>query len=132
MLKILIVDDDLAVATSLARGLRKHEPAVETDPMVARARLLAGEWYDVVLCDVNMPGFSGLRLRSVACELPEQPIFLLMSGSDDIEDVGADFVLHKPFKIDYVVNILAVLARRKAQSATRPLARMQNVSSVAA
>ncbi len=61
--RVLVVDDDRAVAHGIRRTLaREHDVTVVTDSQEALARLLLGERYDVILCDVMMPGMDGIEL----------------------------------------------------------------------
>ncbi len=71
--RVLVIDDEPALGALLKRILEdRHEVDFETVPHSALARLLRGERYDVVLCDVNMPGMTGLDLheRAIAA-IPE-------------------------------------------------------------
>jgi CheY-like chemotaxis protein len=80
---VLIVDDDPGVARSLARGLRRlADVAIELDPTAALERVKRGEMFDLVLCDVMMPGMSGPELfeRVVACASVLGAAFVFASG----------------------------------------------------
>lgn len=62
--RVLVVDDELLVAESLRRVLAdEFEVTVVTDSGAALARLVSGDWYDVVLCDIMMPGMHGVALH---------------------------------------------------------------------
>ena len=81
--RVLIVDDDPGVARSLARGLRRvADVAMELDPAAALERVSRGERFDLVLCDVMMPGMSGPELfeRVVACAPELGAAFVFASG----------------------------------------------------
>jgi DNA-binding response OmpR family regulator len=123
-LKFLVVDDDPAVAWALGRALRDHESTIETDPENAYRRLSGGEWFDVVVCDTRMPVVSGRELLAVAREMPEPPIFLLMSGDDNVIDEAADATLHKPFTANHLLERVTILWRRKTRATTQPLPRV--------
>ncbi len=58
---VLVVDDDLAVATVLARLLRAHEVTVLTDATEALALIASGQAFDAILSDLMMPGMSGME-----------------------------------------------------------------------
>jgi CheY-like chemotaxis protein len=80
---VLIVDDDPCLARSLARGLRQvADVAIELDPSVALERVKGGEKFDLVICDVMMPGMSGPVLfeRVVACAPELAAAFVFASG----------------------------------------------------
>ncbi|HVP66691.1 MAG TPA: MASE1 domain-containing protein [Anaeromyxobacteraceae bacterium] len=59
--RVLVVDDEPLIGRSVARMLaREHEVVSVTDPKLALSRLVAGEHFDLVLCDVMMPGMGGV------------------------------------------------------------------------
>jgi PAS domain S-box-containing protein len=59
--RVLVVDDEVAVGGALGRVLRKeHDVVVEADAREALARL-AKEDFDVIFCDLMMPGMSGVE-----------------------------------------------------------------------
>lgn len=58
-LQILIVDDDLPVARSLARILRQHRCEIAEGGVSALERLQQSD-YDLIFCDVTMPDVSGI------------------------------------------------------------------------
>jgi CheY-like chemotaxis protein len=58
--RILVVDDEPLVAKSLVRLLAaEHQAEAITSARTALTRLLAGEHFDLVFCDVMMPEMSG-------------------------------------------------------------------------
>ena len=60
---VLVVDDDARIAQSLFRLLSDEFLVRATsNPREALASLLSGASYDVILCDVMMPGLTGLDL----------------------------------------------------------------------
>jgi CheY-like chemotaxis protein/two-component sensor histidine kinase len=63
--KVLIVDDDVLVGSSLRRVLgREHEVTVLTSAKAALDLLVSGEHFDVILCDLMMPEMTGMDLFS--------------------------------------------------------------------
>ncbi len=60
--QILIIDDDKMVARSLARMLKEHQTTVVYDGMAALALLAKDSAFDVVFCDLMMPGLSGAKV----------------------------------------------------------------------
>ena len=74
---VLVIDDDELLARLLARALgREHEVTVVTSVREALARVEAGERFDLILCDLMLPGLSGMdfyeRVGVVAPELVER------------------------------------------------------------
>ncbi len=81
--RVLAVDDEPRLLTILGRVLSaSHDVVACTDAEQALAKIAAGERFDVVLCDVEMPGMSGARLyeevRRIAKEQSDR--FLFMTG----------------------------------------------------
>lgn len=116
--RVLIVDDELLLAESLRRILAdEFEVSVTSAPTMALAWLTSGDWYDVVLCDVMMPGMNGVELRAAAERVvPELAArFVFMTGGILLPEVQAlldktpSMVLAKPF--DY--GALRELIRRR-------------------
>ena len=67
-MRILVVEDEAALADALGRGLRQAAHAVDLAPTLAVARTkLALEEYDAMVLDLGLPDGSGLTL---ARELP--------------------------------------------------------------
>lgn len=60
-LRVLIVDDDTRVSKALGRLLVRHRVELSDSGEDALSRLIA-EPFDVVICDLMMPGMSGLEL----------------------------------------------------------------------
>ena len=79
--RVLIIDDEPAVARAYQRLLaRRHEVEVLTDAREARALLETRE-FDVVLCDLMMPEVDGVMLfESLASQPHLQQRFIFCSG----------------------------------------------------
>jgi CheY-like chemotaxis protein len=79
--RLLIVDDEEVFAGSLQRLLSaEHDVTVLTSGRAALDRLCAGERFDAIVCDLMMPGTSGVELHSelarTAPDQAERMIFL--------------------------------------------------------
>jgi len=118
--KILVVEDDLALADVLRRGLAEsgHVVDVEFDGTTAGRVAVAGR-YDAIVLDVMLPGDDGLTVaRSVRAEDVATPI-LFLTAKDTVEDVvagldaGGDDYLRKPFIFDELEARLRAIVRRE-------------------
>ena len=82
-LRVLVVDDEPIIVRLVAKCLAPGAEVVVRDRVVARAleRILA-EPFDVIVCDVMMPGLTGIDLHErVARDRPEAAKrFLFMTG----------------------------------------------------
>ena len=121
---ILCVDDDPAVRRAIERMLDDGGHRCMTAGDVEEARgLLAAHDYSVVLCDIGLPGESGLDLLA---ELAHRPTVatVMVTGRDDPDtadlalELGAYGYLTKPFGAnELLINVAGALRRRKHDEA---------------
>ena len=125
-MRILIVEDDLALAEGLSRLLGGEGYAVDVVDNGARALAAAGaEKFDLAILDVGLPGLDGFevlrRLRASGRKLP----VLVLTARDAIGDrvhgldLGADDYMAKPFATDELAARVRALIRR-SQAKTEP------------
>jgi CheY-like chemotaxis protein len=120
--RVLVVDDELLVVQSL-RLVLSSEFHVEctTHADQAFAWIAAGQSYDVILCDVMMPGLSGVELRDrVQAVSPDQAArIVFITGGLIVPEVRATLdhvtntILEKPIDLDG----LRELIRRRVRGA---------------
>lgn len=115
MARILIVEDDPLILSSLARALSARGFHVEIAASVHEAEL-APE-VDLVLCDLGLPDGDGLLLaRRMAAENPSRPVIILTARdeeSDVVAGLGSgavDYVV-KPFRLNEVLARIALHLR---------------------
>jgi PAS domain S-box-containing protein len=76
--RVLIVDDDARIAGAIGCLLDDDDVTILTDARTARDRVLAGERFDVILCDLMMPEMTGMELHeALAAAAPEQAARML-------------------------------------------------------
>jgi CheY-like chemotaxis protein len=62
--RVLIIDDEPLFARALQRMLAsEHDACGLTDAREALRRMVAGETFDIVLCDLLMPNMTGMDLH---------------------------------------------------------------------
>lgn len=105
-LRVLVVDDQVRFATLLPRLLPRHAVVFEQTGESALSRLAAGEHFDVLLCDVMMPGMDGptlhQRIRGVDRALAMRTLFVTGGAFDGgartyLQESGQP-VLAKPYE----------------------------------
>ncbi|MFN3616070.1 MAG: response regulator transcription factor, partial [Rubrimonas sp.] len=118
-MKLLVVEDDAALAAALAEGLAEAGYVVEIARDGAEGEYLgATETYAAAVLDLGLPGMAGLevlgRWRAAGLTLP----VLVLTGRDAWADkvagfrAGADDYVLKPVRIEEVALRLATLIRR--------------------
>jgi two-component system alkaline phosphatase synthesis response regulator PhoP len=119
MRKVLIVEDDQAMAVALSDGFTYEGFAVQ----VARdgstgLRLAAEKEVDLVILDVMLPQMSGLDVcRQLRSDGNGTPIIMLTARGQEIDKVlglrtGADDYVTKPFSfLELMARVEAVLRR---------------------
>ncbi len=121
-MRLLVVEDDSAVADLLGRALRREGYAVDIAPDGDEALWLSSEnAYDGIVLDVMIPGADGFevvrRLRASEQWVP----VLLLTARDGVDDrvhgldAGADDYLVKPFAMAELSARVRALTRRAPQ-----------------
>jgi two-component system cell cycle response regulator CtrA len=117
--RVLLVDDDAAIARSIELMLKIEEINVYRTDLGEEGVDLGKIYdYDIILLDLNLPDISGYEvLRSLRSAKIVTPV-LILSGLASIEDkirglgLGADDYLSKPFHKDELIARIHALVRR--------------------
>jgi two-component system, OmpR family, response regulator len=118
-MRVLIVEDEIKMASLVRRGLRGEGLAADVAIKGEDALWMAASTsYDVIVLDVMLPGIDGFetcrRLRREGIWAP----VLMLTARDAIDDRvagldgGADDYLTKPFSFAELLARLRALARR--------------------
>ena len=127
MANILVVDDEEQIRRMLNRVLSRNEYTCTLAADAAAARkCLDEQTFDLVLCDVLMPGESGIDLaRHMASEYRDTAVIIL-TGVDDPKtaeaaiEAGAYGYIIKPFNPnELIINIKNALRRQSLEIANR-------------
>jgi two-component system, OmpR family, response regulator len=121
-MRILVVEDELKMASLLQRGLVEEAHAADVartgDDALWMARAVE---YDAIVLDVMLPGPNGFEVCRQLREAGVWSPVLMLTARDAVEDrvagldAGADDYLPKPFAFAELLARLRALARRGAE-----------------
>ena len=117
----MIIEDDSAISSFLAKGLKEAGYNVETSETGERGfELLSAGGFDAAVIDIMLPGIDGLsvieQLRGSGHKLP----ILVLSAKRSVDDrvaglqKGGDDYLVKPFSFSELLARLQALLRRSS------------------
>jgi putative two-component system response regulator len=113
--RVLVVDDERAVAALVARRLEQEGAICRSVHSGGEAlQEMASGSFDLVVTDTQMPGRSGLELLDDAQHLAEPPAIILMGGDGDGAGAadalgrGADGYVKKPIDAELVAHEAAL------------------------
>ena len=114
--RVLLVDDDALIGKVVIRSLAGGPEVVALeDGRAALARLVSGERFDVILCDLMMPDFSGMEfhaaLQAARPDLAGQVIFVTGGAftprARDFLGSVRNECLRKPFEPEVLRRLVA-------------------------
>ena len=125
-MKILVVEDDPAIARMLRRGLTQAEYQVDLAEDGASGLALAGEsLYSLIILDVMLPIKDGWQVCEELRESGSRVPILMLTARDGVGDrirgldLGADDYLPKPFDFGELLARVRALLRRDRVHRTR-------------
>lgn len=115
--KLLIIDDDKTLLKTLDKLLKKEGYQVTTTDNSSDALdRVKGEFFDLIILDIRMPGMNGVslleKIRKIQKGRPESMVIIITGyASEDVPikaiKLGVDDYIMKPFELDeflYSVN----------------------------
>lgn len=119
--RILIVDDEIEVATMLQSFLRRsgYQALYALDGAEAISK--AAEQPDLILLDINMPQMDGIEVCKAIRELISCPIIFLTARDQDTDKIegfaaGGDDYIVKPFSLVELGARIEAHLRRERRS----------------
>ncbi len=121
-MQILLVEDDLTLASGLQEALKRAGFAVNwTDSGEEASRHLAAALPDMVILDLGLPDIDGVQLLKRWRKSHKALPIVLLTARDSLADKvagldwGADDYLTKPFDVAELLARLRVIERRLSQ-----------------
>ncbi|CAG4905255.1 MULTISPECIES: response regulator transcription factor [Acidithrix] len=129
--RVLLVEDDLELASALARRMEQEYYRVTISNSGELAiQELSKNYFDILILDILLPGMSGLEVCKIAVQgWPELAILMITSlgGVEDVVnglELGADDYLVKPFGFaELKARLHAILRRGDRANENKSLAR---------
>lgn len=129
-MRILLVEDDAALAQAVLGYLHSKHFQVDLAPDLASARALAAvSHYATVLLDLNLPDGDGLELLHHIPRSDDAPTVIVVTARDQVSDrirgldAGADDYLVKPYDPEELLARLRAIERRRSSQASPVLVR---------
>ena len=120
-MRVLVVEDEADLASTLNRALGEAHFAVDVASDGEEAQFMLGEVsYDAVVLDLMVPKRTGWMLLQDLRKSGSRTPVLILTARDGVDDrvkaldLGADDYLPKPFAISELVARLRALVRRSA------------------
>lgn len=126
-MRILVVEDHAPTVELLAEVLGRdgHVVITERDGLAGRERAIS-ESFDLILCDIGLPGLDGLALaRAIRAAGIEVPLLALSGHASDDERLvgltaGFDNYLTKPITASALLREIAVQEASRGTRRVRP------------
>jgi DNA-binding response OmpR family regulator len=119
MARVLVVEDDAAIAQPLVRALERE--GYDVTPVTSGATAVdvaAGLPVDLVVLDLGLPDLDGIEVcRRIRATHADLPILILTARREELDavvglDAGADDYVTKPFRLAELMARLRALQRR--------------------
>lgn len=116
-LRVLVVDDDADLRDAIREVFMMRGFAVNTAREgLAAVNLAKREHYDVVVCDLRLPGMDGIEVTQKLKHLRDAPRVILITAYpewslyNEAREAGAEQVIGKPVSLGRLVSLVEEVA----------------------
>jgi len=127
-MRVLLVEDDVLVASGVKLGLTQAGYAVDWVGSAERAlEVIAHQSFDIAVLDLGLPGLDGLALTQALRAVGQTMPIMILTARDALADrvqgldQGADDYLVKPCELPELLARLRALLRRSQAATTAVL-----------
>jgi DNA-binding response OmpR family regulator len=118
-MKVLLVEDDAAIASSLRTGLETSGFVVHH--VTTGAEAVDAIDCDIILLDIGLPDFDGFEVCRRIRSKSDVPIIMLTARNEEIDrifglEIGADDYVTKPFGLRELIARIRAVTRRRTPS----------------
>lgn len=120
-IKILLVEDDEAVALGIEYNLKNDGFEVIRAADISSAKQLFNEEYKLILLDIGLPDGNGYEFCKYVREKSNVPIIFLTALDEEVNvvlgfDLGGDDYIIKPFRLKELLSRIKAILRRTSNS----------------
>lgn len=117
-IKMLFVDDDLAIRESSGMFLKKFfdDVTICENGEEAYEVFTKTKDFDLVITDIKMPKMDGIELAKKIKEISPKTFIIFLTASEQLNDTDsklASITLQKPLTFDYIIKTLKKLEHIK-------------------
>ena len=116
--KIILIDDDNNILTSVSVALKAEGWVVETYNDSEKGLIaLQRDTPDIAILDIKMPKLDGMEVLKKLRETNDVPVIFLTSKGDEVDEaiglrMGADDYITKPFSQKLLIERIRAVLRR--------------------
>ena len=116
--KIILIDDDNNILTSVSVALKAEGWVVETYNDSEKGLIaLQRDTPDIAILDIKMPKLDGMEVLKKLRETNDVPVIFLTSKDDEVDEaiglrMGADDYITKPFSQKLLIERIRAVLRR--------------------